>query len=293
MDQISTIVGIVSGLVAIFTFTTGVGSLAELRRSRRSARLGPPSSATSPTAPSRPGDRPTANRATMPTTTPTTTPTTASPSARSAMIRLVILAPIFVVSIFVTAQAGLAGSDTGGIVALLLGAAALAVFAYQFWFHRSLPRSTYGMVTAAILALLGRTFGSIGRGEEEFGLTAGIVIGVGAWLIIALSSRIERRDRETADGRDPTRDQDEGPDVSSTGPGDPLQERTILEIAAEAGGRVTAIGVALQSDISLDEAARLLEGLAERGFCQQLAQSSGTVQYRFPEFEDAGPRGES
>jgi hypothetical protein len=63
-------------------------------------------------------------------------------------------------------------------------------------------------------------------------------------------------------------------------------EREILSIAKRENGKVTPAIVALNSDISLDEAERALENMAKRGYATMDVSDSGTVEYLFPEFLD-------
>lgn len=152
MDEISGIVGIVSGLIAIFTFATGINSLSELRTSGKSKEA------------------------------------RAVASAKPTLLRLVLLGLVFAVSITVTASMGLSGSDTGGIACLLLIISATAVLAFQLWLSKVIPLMVYGTAAAIGIAVLGLTFGSVARGEEAFGLAAGVIIGLGTFAITAMST---------------------------------------------------------------------------------------------------------
>jgi hypothetical protein len=145
----SDLVGLVSGLIAIFTFLTGVTSVRELRRGGR-AGGGPP---------------------------------VAEP--RRARLRLVLglSVPVFLVTSIYTLSQGLAGSDTGGAQFLLLVAGALLLAFYATALRRTVPWAVFAVVCAVALPALGLVMGSISRGEEAEGIASGLLVGVGVALL--------------------------------------------------------------------------------------------------------------
>jgi TM2 domain-containing membrane protein YozV len=63
-------------------------------------------------------------------------------------------------------------------------------------------------------------------------------------------------------------------------------EKTVLRIAKENMGLVSASEVALAGNVGLDEARNLLERLTANGFCEMRIRKSGTIAYYFPDFTD-------
>jgi len=63
-------------------------------------------------------------------------------------------------------------------------------------------------------------------------------------------------------------------------------EKTILRIARKNSGQVTPGEVAIESDISIDEARKVLDELAKKGIAEVRVRSSGVLVYFFPEFAD-------
>ncbi len=63
-------------------------------------------------------------------------------------------------------------------------------------------------------------------------------------------------------------------------------EKTILRIARKNSGQVTPGEVAIESDISIDEARKALDELAKKGIAEVRVRSSGVLVYFFPEFAD-------
>jgi hypothetical protein len=61
-------------------------------------------------------------------------------------------------------------------------------------------------------------------------------------------------------------------------------EKTVLRVAKKNGGFVTPGEVALEGELSLDQARKLLEKLAATGSAEMRVRSSGVVVYFFPEF---------
>lgn len=65
-------------------------------------------------------------------------------------------------------------------------------------------------------------------------------------------------------------------------------EKTVLRVARKNGGFVTPGEAALEGDISVDQARKLLEKLAAAGNAEMRVRSSGVVVYYFPEFARDG-----
>lgn len=65
-------------------------------------------------------------------------------------------------------------------------------------------------------------------------------------------------------------------------------EKTILRVARKNGGFVTPGEVALEGELSVDEARKLLEKLAASGNAEMRVRTSGVVVYFFPEFAREG-----
>ena len=61
-------------------------------------------------------------------------------------------------------------------------------------------------------------------------------------------------------------------------------ERVILRIAKKNGGLATPAEVALEGNITLDEAKKNLEQLVSRGFAEVRVSKSGNLVYVFPDF---------
>ena len=65
-------------------------------------------------------------------------------------------------------------------------------------------------------------------------------------------------------------------------------EKTVLRVARKNGGFVTPGETALEGDITVDEARKLLEKMAASGNAEMRVCSSGVVVYFFPEFASDG-----
>ncbi|MGB4571792.1 MAG: TM2 domain-containing protein [Rectinemataceae bacterium] len=61
-------------------------------------------------------------------------------------------------------------------------------------------------------------------------------------------------------------------------------EKTILRIARKNGGQVTPGEVAIDGDVSIEEARKELDRLTASGVAEMRVRSSGVVVYFFPEF---------
>jgi TM2 domain-containing membrane protein YozV len=64
-------------------------------------------------------------------------------------------------------------------------------------------------------------------------------------------------------------------------------EKQILRLAKKRGGILSPSEVALESDISIDQAKKELEELVSKGVAEIRVRSSGTIVYAFPEFMDS------
>lgn len=65
-------------------------------------------------------------------------------------------------------------------------------------------------------------------------------------------------------------------------------EKIILRVAQKNGGFVTPGEAALEGDLTVDEARKQLEKLAQKGAAEMRVRSSGVVVYVFPEFAKEG-----
>uniref|UniRef100_A0A7C3E7P7 NINE protein n=1 Tax=Gracilinema caldarium TaxID=215591 RepID=A0A7C3E7P7_9SPIR len=63
-------------------------------------------------------------------------------------------------------------------------------------------------------------------------------------------------------------------------------ERTVLRLAKQNKGIVTASELALESGVSIDEAKKALEKLVDQGYAELRVRKTGTLVYTFPEFMD-------
>ncbi|WP_304221690.1 NINE protein [Gracilinema caldarium] len=63
-------------------------------------------------------------------------------------------------------------------------------------------------------------------------------------------------------------------------------ERTILRLAKQNKGIVSASELALEAGISIEEAKKALEKLVDQGHAELRVRKSGTLVYTFPEFMD-------
>jgi predicted transcriptional regulator len=64
-------------------------------------------------------------------------------------------------------------------------------------------------------------------------------------------------------------------------------ERTILHLAKQNKGIITASELALEADISMDEAKKTLDTLVSKGFAELRVRQSGTLVYTLPELMDS------
>ncbi len=66
-------------------------------------------------------------------------------------------------------------------------------------------------------------------------------------------------------------------------------EKAILRLAKKNHGQVTPSEVALESDITIDEAQSCLDALTKKGVAEVRVRSNGVIVYFFPEFADDYP----
>jgi TM2 domain-containing membrane protein YozV/predicted transcriptional regulator len=64
-------------------------------------------------------------------------------------------------------------------------------------------------------------------------------------------------------------------------------EHTILHLAKQNKGIITASELALESGISIDEAKKALDTLVNKGFAELRVRKTGTLVYAFPELMDS------
>lgn len=179
---------------------------------------------------------------------------------------------------------GLAGSDVGGMMFLLLFIAAGALFVYLRWRQPLVRPPVFLIASVIVLGLLGLSFGAISSGEEGIGLLMGLCTGGGIGImsfLLAPESAPVVRARSAA-----------GPVLLSPAKPEPTgadaeREKEVLRLAKERGGDVRVTDVALDTSLSLDRAQAMLESLAERGHCEKQTPEGGSAVYRFPDFHGA------
>jgi hypothetical protein len=117
-----------------------------------------------------------------------------------------------------------------------------------------------------LVAALASSISDIARGVDVSDSIGGaVVLAIGA----AASGLGARRCLGPAKARRPVLSRDE-------------REHLVLERARAAGGKLTQAELALDSGLSLDEARRLLDELAEKGAAELELSSSGVLVYSFP-----------
>lgn len=145
--MVGDVIGLLSGLLAVFTFLTGTTSARELLR-RAGGR-----------APGRPT------------------------SDRRPQLVLGVSAPVFVLSMVVTLALGLNGSDVAGTQFVLLVIGAVLLFGYALRWSRSMPWTAFLVTCVVALGSLGLMMGTLSMGEEAEGVSAGLTIGMGVGLL--------------------------------------------------------------------------------------------------------------
>ncbi|HUW40453.1 MAG TPA: hypothetical protein VMV90_05545 [Rectinemataceae bacterium] len=61
-------------------------------------------------------------------------------------------------------------------------------------------------------------------------------------------------------------------------------ERSVLRVAQERGGRVTPALIAIGSELSLEEAERVLQSMVAKGHALMQVREDGRIEYEFREF---------
>ncbi len=115
---------------------------------------------------------------------------------------------------------------------------------------------------------------------------------VGQWMIpvavlfgvLPVVSGIRRTVREAEDRRQQKLETLESKRALESGRRDSM-EKTVLQIAKNHRGVVTPAIVVLESDLQLEEAERVLQGLSARGYAEMRIKDNGTIDYRFPDLE--------
>lgn len=254
MGDIGAIVGIITGLISIFTFVTGASSLQLLKAESRAAEGGKQA---------RPPPRPRLY-------------------VRSRLLVWLMFA-IFVASLAVTLSMGLSGGDVEGAVFVLLLIGGVGAAAYVLRFRQTISPLVFGVVSTLVLGGIGFALGSMSRGEELVDAIAGLVIGLCITVIAWLFRSGDIPVGEVAPAMMGAARDDPAQLQPQTATVDSDHEKTVLRLAAEHAGEVTITNVTLQTDLSLDDARTLLESLHERGFCERMQTETGATIYRFPD----------
>lgn len=148
------IAGQLSGLIAIFSFLTGVTSIRELQKL-------------------------------------SSHPTPGGVGQRARSTRLLFASvPIFILSLVFTFSSAMDGSDTGGSQFILLVVAAILLSLYAARWRKRWAWERFLGVCVFVLGGLGYAMGSVSRGEEWEGVQAGVFIGV---LVAVLGFAFETR----------------------------------------------------------------------------------------------------
>lgn len=255
MGDIGAVIGIITGLISIFTFLTGASSLQLLRAESR-ARGGDIDGG---------GKKP---------------PPRPRFYVRSKVLVWVTFA-VFVASLGITLKMGLSGGDVEGAVFLLLLIGGAGVIAFVLRFRHTISPLSFGVVSTLVLVGVGFGLGSVSRGEELVDAVAGLVIGVCITVIAWLFRPGDEASIDVAsEAARAAPDSDAQPGPAAT---DSDQEKAILRHAAEHAGEVTTASVVLETQLSLEDARTLLDNLHERGFCERTRTESGATIYRFPD----------
>jgi hypothetical protein len=151
---------------------------------------------------------------------------------------------------------------------------------YSLWLHPTLSLGKFSITAVVGMGALGFACGSISRGEEGFGLVAGIAMGVGAAIIAAL---VQRQWPIEQAGVRPPETPSFAEETSDTPANAATQEKTILQVAEQLGGEITVSQVALNTELPLDRVRDLLDSLADRKYCEKMTDSSGATVFRFHE----------
>lgn len=112
-------------------------------------------------------------------------------------------------------------------------------------------------------------------------LSAGWVVFLGVVFgLLPVASGLRQVAREIADRAHSRREALEGKKTLEVERKDSL-EKTVLKIAKDKRGVVTPALVVLHSDLSLDEAEKVLSDLASRGYAEMRLKDNGTIDYLF------------
>jgi hypothetical protein len=131
----------------------------------------------------------------------------------------------------------------------------------------------------------GLVFCGIAVGLYSFHFVQGWIIPVAILFgVLPVVGGIRRAVRDAEDRRQEKLDSLEQKRSLENGRRDSL-EKTVLQIAKNHRGVVTPAKVVLESDLQLDEAEKVLQGLAARGYAEMRVKDNGTIDYRFPDLE--------
>ena len=128
----------------------------------------------------------------------------------------------------------------------------------------------------------GLTSGAVIWGLWYFHLLPGAVLVVLGVLfgVFPVLSGIRRVVKEIEDRRQQKYEALEGRRTQELERQDSL-EKTVLKIAKKRGGVVSAALVVLESDLKLNEAEKVLESLAARGYAEMRVKENGSIDFRF------------
>lgn len=63
-----------------------------------------------------------------------------------------------------------------------------------------------------------------------------------------------------------------------------LGEKQVLQTAKAEKGLITPTLVALKTDLTIEKAEKILEGMAQKGYAVMHVNDNGRIEYEFPEF---------
>ncbi|MDA0661347.1 MAG: hypothetical protein O3B08_00730 [Proteobacteria bacterium] len=267
MGEIGAVIGIITGLISIFTFVTGASSLQLLRAESRAAE----------------------GNAQQPRPRPRV-------YIRSRLFVWLTFA-VFVASLAATLAMGLSGGDVEGAVFVLLLLGGVGVAAFVLRFRHAISPLAFGVASTLVLGGVGFALGSVSRGEEAVDAVAGVVIGLCitgiAWLFRPddgpddgargeVAPAVPEVAPKAASAAAPATRASRAP-AAVDSERENAREREVLGLAAGQAGEVTIASVALHTQIPLDDARTLLDSLHERGFCERARTEQGATVYRFPD----------
>lgn len=249
MASFSHIIGIISGLIAIYSLLIIGFNMPELQPFLREREIPVPKEA----------------------------------EPRESSTAFWLFGSLFLLSLAITFISGWSGSDTSGIMFVLLLLAGISSALSFTALPASIPRVAFSLLNMMGLSSIGLFLGSITRGEEGEGLLMGAIAGCSVALITWLQQYPAFSPTRLWD----TINQNKAPSQLSANQqalSTELQlERLILEIGRRYEGDVRVTDIALETRFSLDKARQQLESLSERGFCHKMEQRSGGIIYRFPD----------